>query len=76
MSENTPLTSRGGLQSKDAYIYISCTIDRSWYSHESDGLNPDWFSLSKLFSWRNSNNELKISLSSILPKIGKSETGL
>ena len=43
-SDNTPLTSRGGLQSKDAYI--SSTTDRSWYLHESDGLHPGWFSLS------------------------------
>ena len=69
-----PLTSQDGLQSKDAYISYTC--DRSWYSQELDGLNPDWFSLSKLFSWRISNDEFKMRLSSILPKIGTSETGL
>ena len=71
-SKNIPPTSRGGLKSKDAYI--SCTNDRSWNSGKSHGLNPNWFSLSKLFSWRSLNNELKRSISRILKNIGKSET--
>ena len=72
ISKNIPLTWQGGLQSNDAYI--SCKTGKSWYSHESDGLNPDWVSLlSKLFLWRNSKKWLKISLSKTLPKTGTSE---
>ena len=40
ISKNIPLTSRLGLNSKGANI--SCAIDRSWYSHEPDGLENLW----------------------------------
>ena len=72
ISKNIPLTWQGELQSNDAFI--SCKIGKNWYSHESDGLNPDWFSLlNKLFLWRNSKNELKTNLSKTLPNLGTSE---
>ena len=67
ISENT-LTSSGRLQSKD--LYISCSIDRSWYSQESEGLNQDWLGQSKLFSPRYSKIELKITLSKNFSKNG------
>ena len=38
-SKKIPLTSFGGLQSKD--LYISCSIERSLYSKQSEGLKPD-----------------------------------
>ena len=46
ITKNTALTSRGGLQSNEAYI--CWTMEGSWYSHESYGQKPDWFSQSKL----------------------------
>ena len=38
----------------------------SWYSQESPGSNPDWFTLSNLFSSINWKVELKIILSNVL----------
>ena len=74
MSNETALISRGGLQSNDAYI--SWTTEGSWYSHESYGMKPDWFSQSKFFSCRYLNIELNKSFSRIFPRIGNKETGL
>ena len=37
-----PLTSKGVLQSND--LQMSWTIESSWYSHDSEGLKPDWAS--------------------------------
>ena len=73
MPKNTPLTSRDGQQSNDAWL--SWTIERSWYSHESDGLKSDWVELRRLLS-RNLNIELNSNFWNILPQIGKRETGL
>ena len=41
MSKNVPVTSSGGLELKD--LYISCTVDKSRHSHESEGLKPNFF---------------------------------
>ena len=57
-------------------LKISCTIERSWYSHESEGLNPDWLGQSKSFSSRYSQIELKITISKIFPRIGNREAVL
>ena len=46
MSRNTPLTSQ--LSSK--LENISWVMPNNWLTHESPGLNPDWFSDIKLFS--------------------------
>lgn len=40
MSKKVPVTSSGGLQLKD--LYISCTVDKSQHSHESEGLKPKY----------------------------------
>ena len=40
MSKKVPVTSSGGLQLKD--LYISCTVDKSRHSHESEGLKPKY----------------------------------
>ena len=74
MSRKQEHTSSGGFCSKPAYILW--TIDNSWYSQESSGWNPDWFTLNNLFSSINGKIKLKIILSNILLHIGKSETGL
>ena len=60
---------------KNSWFYstISCTIERSWYSQDSDSLNPHWLGDNKLFSWKWSNVELKIML---FPSTGKRETRL
>ena len=68
------LTSRGGLQSNDAYFLW--TMERSWYSHKLYGQKPDWFSQRKLFSCRYSNIEFNKIFSRIFPRIGNKETGL
>ena len=60
MSKKVPVTSSGGLQLKD--LYISCTIDKSRHSHESEGLKPKWFSQDKLFPLRNSNIEILLNI--------------
>ena len=52
ISEKTLLTSRVGCQSKEAYI--SRQTDRSWLSHNSEGVKPECFALSKLLLWRKS----------------------
>ena len=74
MSKNIPLTSRDEQQSNDAQI--SWTTERSWYSQEFDGLNPDWLELRRLLSSRDLSIELNSNFSKILPQIGKGETGL
>ena len=74
ISRITPLSSFGGLQSKDAYI--SWTIESNWYSHESEGQKPDWLLERRQFSWRYSKIELNKIFSKTLPKTGRSETGL
>ena len=43
--------------------------------HESPGLNPDWFGEIRLLEVKDLNISLKISLSKILPQIGRRETG-
>ena len=60
MSKKVPVTSSGGLQLKD--LYISCTLDKSRHSHESEGLKPKWFSQDKLFPLRNSNIEILLNI--------------
>ena len=85
-STKIPLTSFGGLQSKD-YKFQKDRIRRilnqnqkdkesEGYWQESEGLNPDWLGQSQLFSSRYSKIELKIILSKIFPRIGNRETGL
>ena len=54
---------------------MSGTTERSWYSQESDGLNPDWLEL-RILSSRSLNIELNSNFSKIFPQIGKRETGL
>ena len=71
ISRKTPLTSNPS--SKD--LHISWVIDKSWLIQESPGLKPDWFEEMKLFSIRNLDISLNISLSSIFPQIGSNETG-
>ena len=65
MSRKAPLTSNPPL--KD--LHISWVIDKSWLMQESSGLKPGWFTEIKLFSIRNLNISLNISLSSIFPQI-------
>ena len=52
------------------------TMERSWYSHKSYGRKLDWFSQTKLLSFRYSNIELNKIFSRIFPRIGNKETGL
>ena len=52
------------------------TNDTCWLSHESEGLNPDWFALSKLLLSRKSKIELKTNLSKIFLLTGRRDTGL
>ena len=59
------------LQTRHQDLYISWVIDKSW----SPGLKPDWFEEIKLFSIRNPNISLNISLSNIFPQTGNNETG-
>ena len=54
--------------------YILWVIDKSWVIQESPDLKPDWFEKIKLFSKRNLNVPLNISVSSIFPRIGSNET--
>ena len=70
-AKKIPLTSFDGLQSKDLYIW--CSNQKSWYSQEWEGLNPDCLGQSKLFSARFSKIELKITLSKISARMGSRE---
>ena len=65
ISSKTPLTSNP--TSKDPYI--SWVIDKIWLMQGSPSLRPDWFEKIKLFSIRNLNISLNISLSGIFPQI-------
>ena len=47
-----------------------------WYSHESEGLKPDWASLRSLFSLRNLMVESNFIFSRVLLYVSKRETGL
>ena len=60
MSKKVPVTSSRGLQLKD--LCISCSIDKSRHSHESEGLKPKWFSQDRLFPLRNSNIEILLKI--------------
>ena len=71
MLKKAPVTSSRGLQSKD--LYISCAIEKSRHSHESEGLKLEWFFQGKLFSLRNSNIGI---LSNIFPLKGSRDIGL
>ena len=71
MSRETPVTSKPSPKG----VYISWVIDKRWVIQESPGLKPDWFEEIKLFSIRNLNISLNISLSNIFPQIGSNETG-
>ena len=57
----------GRLQPK--HLQISCVIDRSWATHESAGMKPDWQSGNNLFCIKWTNKELDMRLSKTLLKI-------
>ena len=65
MSKKIDLASTNGLQ--------SCVIASEWFTHESDGRNPDWFGFSSFSSNRKLQILLKIIFSNIFPKMGKRE---
>ena len=71
ISKKTPLTSNPS--SND--FQISWVIDKNWLIHESAGLTFDWFGEIGLLEVKNLKISLKISLSKILPQMGRRETG-
>ena len=70
ISRKTPLTSNPHQD-----LHISWVLDKSWLIQESSGLEPGWFEEIKLFSIRNLNISLNISLSNIFLQIERNDTG-
>lgn len=48
ISRKAPVT----LKPSSTYLYMWCVIDKSWLTQEFASLNPDWFSVIRLFSVR------------------------
>ena len=69
ISKNIALVSTSGLQSNDDWI--SCTMERSWDTHKSPGMKPDWHLVNRSLSWKCANTELNKSFLKTSPKIGK-----
>lgn len=74
ISKKTPQDSSVGHAWKA--VYISWTMDNSWFTQESLFGKADWCADSKLCSWKHSKKELNINLSNIFPLIDSSGTGL
>ena len=71
ISRKIPLTSN--TSSND--LYISWAIAKSWFMHESQGLNPNWIGEMNSFSIKNLKISLKINFSKIFSQIGRRDIG-